>query len=322
MKKILDKIFSHPELVNKPPVLVDVGASGKIHDIWKDIAKYSICLGFDADIRDFSLSETNEKGYKKLYLINRIVSHQEREHMDFYFTSSPHCSSTLPPNISSLKSWSFLNLFNVEEVQSIGCIKISQALDACGLDYIDWYKSDSQGTDLRIFRSIPESQRNKIIVAEFEPGIIDAYINEDKLYQLMAFMDNTPFWVNSMNIKGAQHITAKNTDLLKLIDKKALKFLLKTSPGWCEISYINNFQASFSIRELLLGWVFSLLNRQYGFALHLAQMGFQKFEDSIFLEMQDYAAHKIKFNYAGYFNLVLKRFYSFVVRFNLSHVKR
>ena len=44
----------------------------------------------------------------------------------------------------------------------------------------DWFKTDSQGTDLRLFKSIGETLIPKIIVAEFEPGFINSYLGEDK----------------------------------------------------------------------------------------------------------------------------------------------
>ncbi len=61
------------------------------------------------------------------------------------------------------------------------------------MDYIDGYKTDSQGTDLRIFNSLPKEIINKILLAEFEPGIIDAYQGEDKLHHLLAHMEKEPF---------------------------------------------------------------------------------------------------------------------------------
>ncbi len=58
----------------------------------------------------------------------------------------------------------------------LNSIHIQKALDNAKLDYVDWFKSDSQGIDLRLFKSLDEKIRSKILLAEFEPGIIDAYI--------------------------------------------------------------------------------------------------------------------------------------------------
>ena len=71
---VIDKLFELEILKNDPPILLDIGASGEIHEIWKDIAKYSICIAFDADGREFNYSENNDSGYKQLILFNCIVS--------------------------------------------------------------------------------------------------------------------------------------------------------------------------------------------------------------------------------------------------------
>ena len=70
MNKLFHNILNHSTLIEKPPILLDIGASGDIHLAWKSIAKYSICIAFDADDRDFQVSEQNDRGYKKLYMIN------------------------------------------------------------------------------------------------------------------------------------------------------------------------------------------------------------------------------------------------------------
>ena len=64
---IIKKVFSHQSLIDKPPVLIDLGASGEIHKKWKAIAKHSICIAFDADTRDFKPTITEGCGWKKLY---------------------------------------------------------------------------------------------------------------------------------------------------------------------------------------------------------------------------------------------------------------
>lgn len=104
MKKIINKVLSHPSLVQKPPVLLDIGASGTIHEKWKTIAPYSICVAFDADSREFSIEQTTNSSFKELFLVNRIVAVESNDAMDFWLTKSPYCSSTLPPNNKALKA--------------------------------------------------------------------------------------------------------------------------------------------------------------------------------------------------------------------------
>jgi len=48
---IIDKILSRSEFKTDPPVLIDIGASESLPKEWQHIAKYSVCIAFDADER-------------------------------------------------------------------------------------------------------------------------------------------------------------------------------------------------------------------------------------------------------------------------------
>jgi len=282
--------MNHSSLLDRPPVLVDIGASGHLFKQWKLIAPYSICVAFDADTRDFVVSESENKGWKKLYSLNRLVARHSSEEMDFYLTRSPHCSSSLAPDNEALEPWAFSQLFEVEKIVKMPAIELQDALSQIGIDYIDWYKTDSQGADLRIFDSLNETVRDKIIAAEFEPGIIDSYKGEDKLHQLMACMDKRPFWVSHMNIKGSQRIDQDDLATLNTLQRRGFGSFLKMAPGWCEIDYINNFEnGELGVREHLLGWVFSSIKGEHGFALHLAKTGKAKYNEPLFDELSSFS---------------------------------
>jgi len=283
LKKIVfNKVFNHPSVKETPPVLLDIGASGDIHKEWRSIAKYCICLAFDADDRDFNISEKDNQGYKKLYTINRVVSDKNIKKHDFYLTKSPHCSSSLKPLNNSLKDWNFSYLFEIVDEVKVPSCTLSDVLKDCNLDRIDWYKSDSQGTDLRIFRTLSRDLQKKMLVCEFEPGIIDAYTDEDKLISLMKYLENLPFWVCDMVIKGSQRIKIEDRNNLSYFQRKHISSFLKFSPCYCEISYISDFSEFSEIRSTLIGWVFAIIKKQYGFALHLARLGKENTNDDIF----------------------------------------
>jgi hypothetical protein len=196
LTKIIDTVMLHQSLQLKPPVLVDIGASGGLPKRWNYIAPYSISIAFDADTREFSTSESFGGGYKKQFLLNRLVTDEAKDEVGFYLTASPYCSSTLQPDKLALEPWTFRDLFAVNEHINLPAVNLWDAIKSCGFDYIDWYKTDTQGTDLRLFLSIPEEVTLNSTVIEFEPGIIDAYIGEDKLHDVMAYMDKKPFWAH------------------------------------------------------------------------------------------------------------------------------
>ena len=306
---MINKILSQEEFANNPPVLVDVGASKYLHQVWKEIAKYSICIGFDADYRETEFVENETKTYKKLYVFHKIVAEDVGE-KDFYLTKSPYCSSTLKPNHESLKYWAFADLFNVEKVVCFETIDINGILEKLDIAYIDWFKTDSQGTDLRIFNSLGSTMIKKIIIADFEPGMMDAYFGEDKLHTLMKYMEDLSFWICDMVTEGTQRIKKDTFDkYFNKLQKKYFWLLLKKSPFWSEISYFNTFNdlELFDQRDLLLGCVFAIVKKQYGFAIDLSHMGQKRYGTLIFKEIETYSVRKIKNNSYKIFLYGLKK---------------
>jgi hypothetical protein len=290
---MIRKIMQQDELLLKPPVLIDVGASGEIHSSWKSIAPYSICIGFDGDVRETDFYESDNSGYKKLYIFNKIVSENSQD-TDFFLTSSPFCSSRLEPNKEELQNWAFGELFEIDKKISMKSTTIDEILNVLDLNYIDWFKTDSQGTDLRIYDSIDLAISNNIIIAEFEPGIINAYKKEDKLYKIIEYMDTKEYWMSEMVVKGSQRISQINFKkyFSNYIGKlHNFRFLQKEAASWAEVTYINTFQSDTLLtkRNLLLGCAISIANEQYGFSIDLATKAKEYYHDSIFDEILEYS---------------------------------
>lgn len=297
-KLLINKILSLKELVDKPPVLIDIGASCQLHKPWKNISKYSICIAFDADERKFNFVREEVGKFKRLLIYNCIVTDTDQSETDFYLTKSPYCSSLLEPDETALKDWVFSEKFIVEKKVKLNSRALNSVLSEAKIDYVDWFKTDSQGTDLRLFSSLPEQIRKKTLVAEFEPGILDSYHGEDKLYRLMEFMNNKNFWMCDIEIKGTHRIPVEllNGMVLNENIKKLIQHSLKISPGWAEVKYINCFKENFEKRDYLLGWIFATISNQFGFALTLADHGLQQFADDIFTEMKNQSIRQINMN--------------------------
>ena len=86
---MIDRVLQRKEFQDNPPVLLDIGASGAIHRKWKAIAKYSIGIAFDADLREMNYAVKDSSGYRKLYVFNSVVTDQPATEMDFHLTKSP-----------------------------------------------------------------------------------------------------------------------------------------------------------------------------------------------------------------------------------------
>ena len=276
--KIIDTILTSSYFENKPPVLIDIGASGEINKKWKKIAPYSVCIAFDADDREFNVTEKQASGYKKLLVINRIVTAKQLPVADFNLTASPFCSSLLKPDTEKLQPWVFQSLFKVEKTVQLQATTLQQAMQNVGINYIDWFKTDTQGTDLRLFMSVTDNVRSNILAAEFEPGIMDAYLGEDKLYTIMREMHHHGYWLSSMEVKGTQRL---HESYMKEFGAFNTSRMVRKSPCWTELTYLQN-PVYTQPRELLLLFIFALLERQYGFALEVCDKALQQSHDGVF----------------------------------------
>lgn len=305
--KLIDKVLNHPLLQEKPPVLIDIGASETLNPKWKSFAKHSVCIAFDADDRDFSITAKENTEFKKLYKINRIVTANDSSSDKFYLTKSPYCSSSLKPDLSSLSNYTFYEKFEVISEKVLPTVRVNNIMKELNIDYVDWFKSDSQGTDLRLFLDLGENIYKNVIVAELEPGIIDAYTGEDKLTDVLIKLSELNFWCSDFIVKGSVRM---NHNLLSFFSnneflKKLIQLSLRPSPGWAELMFFNSFKENSSLRDYLLGWVFSMTQRQYGFAFELADKARKNFDDPLTNELFIKTKNIIKYRFLNK-NLVLQ----------------
>ncbi len=295
---IIEKILNHPVLRENPPVLVDIGASGEIDKKWKKLAPYSICLIFDADDREFGYSASEGSGFKKLYIYNSIVSDEPGEETDFFLTKSPYCSSSLEPDSHGLSDWFFADKFTIEKKVRLKNKTLRAVLEEMGLETIDWFKSDSQGTDLRLYKNIPDKIRGRILAAELEPGFIDSYKGEDKFYDVLSEFEKENFWIADMVVKGSHRIKKKTVELLfgGGIYGRLAAFSQKKAPGWAELTFLRKPNPVQDTRSLLLLFLFADTEKQYGFAFETAMKGAEITGDPLFRDLQKYARRKMLLN--------------------------
>lgn len=295
---VVDRILRLPELEAAPPVLVDVGAAQGIHPKWRGIAKYSVCVAFEADERELA-SVTNESaGFRRLTTYNRIAAERASEAEAFHLTASPFCSSRLPPRQDRLRRYAFAPLFRVERTVELPAVDLPGALSALGLERIDWLKLDSQGTDLRLFRSLGDLA-DEVLVVELEPGIVDAYEGEDRLADVLDEFSRRAFWASGLKVRGSTRIDSELAR--KELGERAAGYLdvcHKQAPGWAEIEYFNDLaDERFGKRELLLGCAFAFVGGHDAFALELATRGFERFGPP-FDELRQTARRRVRRGFA------------------------
>lgn len=273
IQKVFDSLLSKLCI---HPVLIDIGASGEPPDIWNAIAKHSIYVGFDPDLREMH-EIPRSRFYKEIIINKAITSRDEDNEVLFYLTKSPYCSSTLKPDSKSLSHFLFSDLFIVERETRVNAITLNSVIEHLSLTHIDWLKIDTQGTDLRIFNSLKPNVRSRVLAVDIEPGLIDAYSGEDLFIDAHKDLTQNGFWLSNMNIGQAIRMNRSTLNEVmaskKGITASLIERTVKKSPAWVEARYLRTIdylsQNNFDKSQYTLLWIFALLDGQFGFALDL-----------------------------------------------------
>ncbi len=274
MNDVISNLLSELDI---HPVLIDVGASGTTPEIWNSIAKHSIYVGFDPDLRD--IQELPDEQFHRAIIVNEaIANQQDSEEVLFYLTKSPYCSSVLKPDSKSLSNFLFSDYFVVERETQVRATTLNVIIERLELKGVNWLKTDSQGTDFRIFNNLNDKIRSQVLAVDIEPGLIDAYIGEDLFIDAHKGLVGQGFWLSNLNVCGEVRLKKITLEKLTKIDSDVNFELInschKKSPGWCEARYLRTInwltQGNFDKRDYVMLWIFSLLDRQLGFATELA----------------------------------------------------
>lgn len=291
MSEAIDYLLRSMEI---HPVLVDIGASGSPPRIWERVASHSIYVGFDPDERE--IREIHEGRFLKATIINEAVISDADDEVVLYLTASPYCSSTLRPDHASLSNYLFSDLFTVERLTKVRATSLDAVIDRLSLPGIDWFKTDSQGTDLRLFNNLRAEVRSRVLAVDIEPGLIDAYVGEDLFVDAHRELTRSGFWLSNLNVCGAirmqRSTLEKMTTRNKELNDGFIEKTIRKSPGWCEARYLRTIewlaQGDFAKRDYVLLWVFALLDGQSGFAIDLGIEYEQLFgTDDVSQVMQD-----------------------------------
>jgi FkbM family methyltransferase len=282
------------------PVLVDIGASGSPPEIWRTISRRSIYVGFDPDLRE--VREIPEGEYHRSWILNAAVTAQGGGETRFFLTKSPHCSSTLPPDHESLSDFLYSDLFRVERTRQVPAVTLDEALARLSLGWVDWLKLDTQGTDLRIFKSMAGDSRRRVLALDIEPGLIDAYRGEDLFVESHRELTREGFWLSDVAVKGTVRMRRSTLSEIGGLpggpDEDLVRRTVRTTPGWCDARYLRRFEGEHGprdVRDFVLLWVFSVLDGQEGFALDLALEYRRRFgADAVFTRLLDIPLRRIR----------------------------
>lgn len=282
------------------PVLVDVGASGGAPELWQPIAPESVYIGFDADRRE--LVHLKDGTFHRSWILNRALTWEDDVgEKDFFLTRAPFCSSMLEPDIAALGNYAFESLFHVEKQVKVPATSMNRVLDDLSLSRVHWFKTDSQGCDLRLLTSLREDVRNGVLAVDMEPGLIDAYRGEDFFIDAHRYMIGNGFWLSGMDVSGVARISQAARSYLAAsglhVNPERQNNGIRTSPGWVNVRYLRTVDwmitHSRGKEDYLLLWVFAMVDEQVGFALDIGLAGASQW-GAPFDELQKEACETIR----------------------------
>jgi len=293
-----DLVFTQPELVERPPVLVDIGAAAGVHRAWRPIARYAVALGFEPDAREAQPLTAAQRQFRKFVFCPAIAwpGDPPAAEVPFHLTRSPQCSSVLAPDPEGLAPWAFAEIFQVARTERIAAVGLRQALMQNGLERIDWLKCDTQGLDLRLFLSLPESLRQRISAVEFEPGLLSAYAGEDRIGTVLTHMETEPFWLASFRVQPAVRANA-GAIASELGSVRRVQRYGPEAPGWVNACWLRDVRKKndwLDRRGRLLAWVFSTLLGQDGEALFIARTSQSGAEDPVFARLAQVSRRRLR----------------------------
>ena len=221
------------------PVLMDVGAAGVSPAVWQSIAAISTLIGFEPDARN--PDPAFGKNFARAILVNRaVVPNDTADTADFILTEYPSCSSMLEADLESLGSFVFRDYFKPVKRVSVQATSLNRVVADHALTGINWLKVDSQGLDLRILKSLTAGNLDRLLAVEIEPGLIDAYKEEDLFPECHSWLKANGFWMAEFACQTYAKIRPETVGRLEAAgyNRKSMLAKLHKSPTCVEGRYL------------------------------------------------------------------------------------
>lgn len=243
-----------PDLLEKPIVLIDIGAVGKPPPHWLPLKENIILYGFEPNEDECRKLNESGCGYLKSEFLPHAIG-ERNEKRPFYITEYHECCSLLKPNIDWLKRFDYGSFFNVNqklEVETLSLDSIEKFSDL----HIDALKIDAQGNELPILQGA-EAILNDVFLIEIESGLHKNYENETTFDEVCPFLNRKGFTCMEVFTQPAQkrknHArqwrSAKGQSMA--CESIWVRDLIK-----CEDEYLHSLKKSNLLSILSLCWLF------------------------------------------------------------------
>lgn len=216
-----------------PITLVDIGAAGRLDPRWRPLAKRLHRVGFEPNPDECArlIAGAHGAGHCRQETFLPLAIGGTNGPATLHRTRSPHCCSTLPPNLPWLRRFQFAELFEPVGELTVELRRLADVPELRTLD-VDVLKVDSQGLELPILRTAGRVLERAFVV-ETETGFVENYQGETTYAQIDSFMRDQGFQLFDLNVR---HRVSRRNGLAE--SAAPCEQIL-----WCEAVWLRDYAA-------------------------------------------------------------------------------
>jgi FkbM family methyltransferase len=174
-----------------PIVLIDVGSSGGLKANWKSVDTCLTVIGFEPDRRAFDALSTKNSSTQLKYLNTALSEHAGV--VDFYLTKKQQLSSVFRSMHKFLDRYPNSDRFDIIEVVKIDVDSMYNQLRSAGINYVDFIKLDTQGSELLILKGAKDFLVDSVFGIETEVEFSQIYEGQPVFADVDSFLRGLGF---------------------------------------------------------------------------------------------------------------------------------
>ncbi|MGA2606149.1 MAG: hypothetical protein ABSH01_01675 [Terriglobia bacterium] len=273
MKKVIDSLFTELEI---HPVLMDVGALERPPEIWDTIARHSIYVGLSPEAK--LLPSRYRDAFYQVCLVDSVVTTTAKSgQVPLYLTKDPVYSSLLEPkqaNSTGFLDWAAI----LERELMVPGTTVNALMGRLALTRIDWLHTNVNGVDLRLYQSIEDRLRRRILALDTVLDLVDFWVEQGSPLAAYQGILDDGFWLSRLEPYGFVKMRPESLERIRKVDHRLDGRVLanrhRRTPGWIFARFFRTIDSltagEFSPRDCASLWAFALLDGQVGFAADVA----------------------------------------------------
>ena len=190
-----------PDLLEKPIVLIDIGAVGNPPSHWLPLKDKIHLIGFEPNKDECRKLNESGCGYKKSEFLPYALGACD-EKRPFYITEYHECCSLLKPNFEWLQRFDYGSFFNLNRTIEVETLSLD-SIEKLSEIRVDALKIDAQGNELPILQGA-ESMLENVFLIEVESGLHKNYENETTFDELSPYLTQKGFTCMELFTQPAQ----------------------------------------------------------------------------------------------------------------------